>query len=98
MVKTRHGRRMEVRTSMRVVLQSKGRMSNRQYHIHGKPTWWARIGSGPDAVFLPIGRVRGDSYLNIEIDVPDDTTEIHIGVGPRGRHGVRETIRIGGAE
>ena len=79
---------------MKVVLESKGRMSNRQYHAWNKPTWWARIGSGDNAVFLPIGRVRGDCYLYAEVEVPDDTTEIYIGVGPRNRHGVRETIRI----
>ena len=83
---------------MRVRLQSQSRMSNRQYHAWGKPTWWARIGSGDNAVFLPIGRVRGDYYLDVEGEVPDDTTEIHIGVGPRNKYGVRETIRIGGAE
>ena len=79
---------------MKVLLQSKSRMSNRQYHIHGKPTWWARIGSGDNAVFLPIGRVRGDNYLDVEVEVPEDTELVYIGVGPRNRHGVRETIRI----
>jgi len=83
---------------MKVRLQSHNRMSNRQYHIHGKPTWWARIGSGPDAVFLPIGRVRGDYFLDIEVEVPDGTEVVYIGVGPKGRHGVRETIRIGGSD
>ena len=79
---------------MKVLLQSKSRMSNRQYHIHGKPTWWARVGAGENAIFLPIGRVRGDCYLYATVEVPDGTELVYIGVGPRGRHGVRETIRI----
>ena len=77
-----------------VKIKNKGpSMSNRQYHAYGCPTWWARVGSGDNAVFLPIPKVRGDYPLNCNVQVNDDVTEIYIGVGPKGKYGVRETIK-----
>ena len=72
-------------------LRSDSSMSNRQYHAQGCPSWWARIGSGESAQFLEVGRNRGDRPLDVTVDVPDGTAQVHIGVG-RGKHGVRETI------
>lgn len=67
-------------------------MSNRQYHAYGGPTWWARVGSGDTARFLPIPKVRGDYPLHCTVEVEDDVDTIYIGAGPKGKHGVRETI------
>ena len=77
----------------KVKIESSGRMSNRQYHANGKPNWWARVGSNDSVKWLEVGRVRGDDYLAVEVEVPDTTTEIHIGCGPKG-HGKRETISV----
>lgn len=79
---------------MRVRLQSSDRMSNRQWHAHREPMWWARIGSGNAARFLDIGRVRGDDTLDVAVDVPDGTTAVAIGVGPANRYGIRETVSV----
>jgi hypothetical protein len=79
---------------MKMNLKSNGKMSNRQYHANGKPRWWARVGSGAGAEFLEIDDVRGDEYLDVVVEVDDDVKEISIGVGPRGSHGVRETVTV----
>jgi hypothetical protein len=71
-------------------IQSAGRMSNRQYHAQGKPTWWARIGSGDDARFVTLPRIRGDEKLNVIVSL-DAEDDLHIGVG-KGDGGVRETV------
>lgn len=76
-----------------VKIKNKGpSMSNRQYHAYGGPTWWARVGSGDNAIFLPIPKVRGDYPLDCVVEVDDDVKEICIGAGPKGKHGVREKI------
>jgi len=76
-----------------VKIENKGPcMSNRQYHAYGKPTWWARVGSGESAQFLRIPRTRGDEDLSCTVEVDDDVKEIYIGVGPNNQHGVRETV------
>jgi len=61
--------------------------------IHGCPRWWARVGSGDNARFLDIPKVRGDNDLRCTVEVEDDVTVIYIGVGPNNKHGVRETVR-----
>lgn len=71
-------------------LKSADRMSNSGYHRAGKPNWWARVGSGPEASWLRIGQVRGDQLLDVQVDVPPGTT-VHIGCG-RGRDQVRQTV------
>lgn len=79
---------------MKVRIKSSDRMHSKPYHFFGEPIWWARIGSGKNAVWLNIGRARGDKHLDVEVDVPDGTCEIVIGCGPSGRHGVRERISV----
>lgn len=66
-------------------------MSNTGYHQNGKPNWWARIGSGDSARFLPIPKVRGDAILDCEVDVPPGTT-VHCGAGKGSYKTVRETV------
>lgn len=78
-----------------VLLKSTQRMSNSGYHRSGKPNWWARVGTGSEAKFLPIPRVRGDEYLTAEVDLPEGT-EVFIGAG-KGKDSVRETIVIANA-
>lgn len=78
---------------MKVKLQSRKSMSNRSYHAEGKPTWWVRIGSGNSATFVDIHRMRGDENLNVEVEVPNGTEEIHFGCGPKGS-GVRYVWRL----
>lgn len=67
-------------------------MSNRQYHACGCPSWWARIGQGETAQFLPIPKTRGDRNLECTVEVEDNTTQIYIGAGPNNKHGVRYTV------
>ena len=77
-----------------VEIRNKGpSMSNRQYHAYGCPRWWARVGSGDNARFLDIPKVRGDNDLRCTVEVEDDVPVIYIGVGPNNKHGVRETVR-----
>lgn len=76
---------------MKIRIESSDRMSNTKYHAYGKPNWWARIGYDQ---FLAIPQVRGDVQLEVDVEVPDDTEAIYIGVGPRNKHGIRETIYI----
>ncbi len=67
------------------------RMSNTGYHENGKPVWWARTGSGSNATFLNIPKVRGDELLECEVDIPAGT-EVFIGAGKGTRKTVRETV------
>lgn len=72
-------------------LKTTDRMSNTGYHANGKPNWWARVGTGSDASFLKIPSVRGDHFLDVEVDVEPGTT-VHCGAG-RGTHKtVRQTV------
>jgi len=76
-----------------VTITSEIRMSNRQYHNYGRPTWWARIGGN----FLKITWTRGDDYLAFDYTIPEDAEgaiEIHIGAGPNTRYGRRETVTL----
>jgi len=66
-------------------------MSNTGYHANGKPTWWARIGSGDGARFLTVPYTRGDRYLDCEVDVPPGTT-VYIGAGKGTHKTVRQTV------
>lgn len=75
---------------MKTTIKSTDRMSNRQYHQHNKPNWWMRC----HGEFVNGFRSRGDDYLNVEVDLPDDATEVQIGCGPRNRYGIRETVVI----
>lgn len=75
--------------SSRIITNS--RMSNTGYHQNGKPNWWARIGSGADARFLNIPRVRGDEILDCVVDVPVGTT-VYCGAGRGSYKTVRETV------
>lgn len=76
-----------------VKIENKGPcMSNRQYHLNGRPCWWARIGSGDSARFLDIPRTRGDEDLVCTVEVEDDVKVIYIGVGPNNKNGVREKV------
>jgi hypothetical protein len=72
-------------------LQSTDRMSNTGYHANGKPSWWARIGTGDDARFLQIPSVRGDRQLDCVVDVPSGT-EVHIGAGRGSHKTIRQTV------
>lgn len=72
-------------------LKSTNRMSNTGYHANGKPNWWARIGSGNDAKFIEIPRVRGDEYLDCVVDLPAGTT-VFIGAGKGTHKTVREKL------
>ena len=72
-------------------LTTSDRMSNTGYHQNGKPNWWARVGSGDSARFLPIPRVRGDEILDCEVDVPPGTT-VYCGAGRGSHKTVRETV------
>lgn len=63
------------------------RMSNAGYHANGKPTWWARA----NGAFLDIPRIRGDAYLDVEVDVPAGT-EVSCGAGKGSYKTVRETV------
>lgn len=80
-----------------ITLRSSDRMSNTQYHKCGKPCWWARVGTGDNARFLKIPRVRGDVALDVEIDCDEESlpegTVINFGVGNRDR-GVRESYTV----
>lgn len=71
-------------------VQSSDRMSNSQWNKQGRPTWWVRVGQGTDAEFLEIPKVRGDSRLDVEVDV-EPGTKVTIGVG-KDRGAVRETV------
>lgn len=73
------------------------RMSNTGYHANGKPNWWARIGEGDSARFLRIPPVRGDKYLDIEVDLPAGTT-VYCGAGKGSHKTVRETVVTQDAE
>ena len=84
---------MKVRKTKTVVIRNNGpSMSNRQYHACGCPRWWARVGQGEHAQFLPIPRVRGDKDLDCTVEVDDGVDKIYIGAGPNNQHGVRYTI------
>ena len=72
-------------------LTTTSRMSNTGYHQHGKPIWWARVGSGDSARFLKIPKVRGDAILDCEVDVPPGTT-VFCGAGKGFHKTVRETV------
>jgi len=72
-------------------LKSSGRMSNTGYHQNGKPTWWARVGSGKDVAFLRVPWTRGDERLDCVVDVPPGTT-VHIGAGKGSHKTIRETV------
>jgi hypothetical protein len=72
-------------------LTTTDRMSNTGYHQNGKPTWWARVGTGDNAKFLQIPRVRGDSILDVEVDVPAGT-KVFCGAGRGSHKTVRETV------
>lgn len=77
----------------KIRVKSDNRMSNTRYHASGKPCWWIRIGD----TFLDIPRVRGDEYLDVTIDVDRHPTErimVYYGVGPKDRHGVRESMYV----
>lgn len=74
------------------VIRSTSRMSNTGYHQNGKPNWWARIGTGPNAQFLTIPPTRGDEFLHVEVDVPPGTT-VFIGAGKGTYKTVRETVK-----
>jgi hypothetical protein len=76
-----------------ITLHSHVCMSNSGYHRCGKPNWWARIGQGDSAQFCKMKSVRGDEFLLIEVEVPDDTSQVFIGAG-KGKDGVRETINV----
>ena len=67
------------------------RMSNTAYHQLGKPNWWVRIGAGDTARFLRIPQVRGDAYLDVEVDLPPGTT-VYCGAGKGSHKTVRETV------
>lgn len=71
-------------------LKSQSRMSNRQYQRFGKPRWWARTNDG----FLDLPYVRGDDYLDVSVEIPDDCKEIVIGCGPNNRYGIREIVEV----
>lgn len=73
-------------------LKSDDRMSNRQYHAQGKPTWWARIGDR----FIDIPYTRGDDILDAVVVVERHPTQdqiIDYGCGSRS-HGVRERMTV----
>lgn len=72
-------------------LKTRDRMSNTGYHRNGKPTWWARVGSGDDATFVRIPWTRGDDYLDCVVDLPPGTT-VFCGAGKGSRKTVRETV------
>lgn len=72
-------------------LKATDKMSNTGYHSNGKPTWWARIGSGKDAKFLDIPYTRGDEYLDCVVDVPPGTS-VQCGAGKGTHKTVRETV------
>lgn len=67
------------------------RMSNSAYHRGGKPSWWMRIGSGDSAKFVDIPQIRGDSTLEVTVDLPPGTASVTIGAG-KGSDGVRATV------
>lgn len=76
---------------MKSRLKSTSSMSNTGYHQNGKPHWWARIGQGDDASFLPIPKVRGDNNLDVIVDVPPGTT-VHIGAGKGSHKTIRQAV------
>ncbi len=78
-------------STTRSKLTSTDRMSNSGYHANGQPTWWARIGKGDSATFLEIPKVRGDSKLDVEVDLPPGTI-VYIGAGKGSNKTVRETV------
>jgi hypothetical protein len=63
------------------------RLSNTGYPANGKPVWWARVGS----TFLRIPQVRGDSYLECEVDLPPGT-QVQCGAGKGTYKTVRCTV------
>ena len=64
------------------------RMSNKDYHSTHSKTWWVRV-SGE---FMEIGQIRGDSTLDITVDLPVGTL-VEAGCGPTGRSGVRAKVK-----
>jgi hypothetical protein len=68
-------------------LTTTARMSNAGYHANGKPSWWARA----NGQFLEIERVRGDSTLDVTVDLPPGT-EVTCGAGKGTYKTVRETV------
>jgi hypothetical protein len=82
-------------TTKTVRLESSEAMGDKVCKKAGFPTWWARIGSGKDAQFLHVGRVSGCLFLDVEVEVDTDVTEIHIGVGDKdSRFSIREAIAV----
>ena len=73
-------------------LRTTERMSNTGYHQNGKPNWWARVGTGADAIFLAIPRVRGDEILDVIVDLPVGTVVV-CGAGKGSHKTVRQTVR-----
>lgn len=74
------------------------RMSNSAYHRCGKPCWWIRLGDGDGARFLRIPEIRGDQYLAVTLDRAEhglrSGDKLSIGVGPRGKDGVRSHLTL----
>lgn len=78
-------------TETRSRIATRQKMSNTGYHKNGRPTWWARTGSGDDAQFLDIPEVRGDRHLDCVVDLPPGTT-VFCGAGRGTYKTVRETV------
>lgn len=76
---------------MKSRIKSSGSMSNTGYHQNGKPTWWARIGTGNSAEWLDVGHVRGDYQLDRIVDCPPGT-KVYIGAGKGSHKTIRETV------
>jgi len=79
-------------------IKSSDRMSNSGFHRSGgkgsgrgsgAAYWWLR---GPDGFVELPERVRGDDYLEIEIELSPG--EYVLGVG-RGKDAIRENIKVG---
>ena len=72
-------------------IRTRNAMSNTGYHQNGKPTWWARVGSGDAAEFVKIPWTRGDSKLECIVGLPVGTT-VYCGAGKGERKTIRETV------
>jgi hypothetical protein len=72
-------------------LRTTDRMSNSGYHANSKPNWWARVGSGDKIAWVSIPTVRGDQYLDCEVDLPTGT-RVFCGAGKGTYKTVRQTV------
>jgi len=73
-------------------IKSTDRISNSTVHkrCRGRQAyWWLR---DQDGDFVEVPEIRGDDYFEADLELEPGTYTL--GVGPQGKHGIRETIVV----